>query len=348
MENEVNPVVFKVVDEIRANSPKRGITEVVERMGVRDAKDRRFDYVWELPGGGYLLTIWSEFVHVHPSGRWFYVDTLDTTKRLGGGERDHFQKQRAEARVAALKKMHSGRQDCAAVLQINEVPIAELEQNKSAKARVRVKDPERWHVARWDANRQRVILVRGGGDWAPTDSEVDEHLARRWSDEVGQGQVHGGGTSGGPSPADKPSPTPPHDPQPRLWFPDQAHRDAVEAAAMEYMKRFYVEQGLVPLDVSDKNLGYDLRVEDGTGATVHLVEVKGTSMDAEGFFISRNERRCAHRESKWCLAVVTEALSSPTARVYSAPEMEERFGFEPLAWRCDIKHDGDAVDSVAH
>lgn len=339
MQNEVNPVVFKVVDDIRMNSPKLGITEVIKRMGVRDASERRADYVWQLSGGGYLLTIWSEFVHVHANGRWFYVETLDTKTRLGGGARSHLQQMRAEARVEALRQMHASQQDCAAVLQINRVPIAELEQNKNAEVGVRVKDPERWHVAQWDADRGRAVLVRGGGDWAPTDAEVDEHLARRRMDGVLNVQVRGGEASSDSSPSDPPSQPPVSPPQPRLWFPDQAHRDAVEAAAMAHMTAFYEAQGLVVHDVSDKNLGYDLRVEDAAQTPLHLVEVKGTSAREEGFYISRNERRCANTDPAWRLAIVTSALTEPEERIYTASEMEKRFGFEPLVWRCDAISD---------
>ncbi|MBS0437094.1 MAG: DUF3883 domain-containing protein [Proteobacteria bacterium] len=336
MQNEVNPVVFKVVDDIRANSPKLGITEVIKRMGVREASERRADYVWQLPGGGFLLTIWSEFVHVHANGRWFYVETLDTKTRLGGGARSHVQQVRAEARVTALRQMHGRSQDCAAVLQINRVPIAELEQNKNAEVGIRVKDPERWHVARWDAGRDRAILVRGATGWAPSDAEVDEHLARRRMDGVLNVQVQDSGATADSPPAEPPSPSP-SPTEPRLWFPDQEHRDAVEAASMAHMTAFYKAQGLVVHDVSDKCLGYDLRVEDAGATPRYLVEVKGTSMPTEGFFISRNERRCAEREPAWCLAIVTNALTVPSERIYSAADMEELFGFEPLVWRCEAK-----------
>lgn len=339
MQNEVNPVVFKVVDDIRANSAKLGITEVIQRMGVREASERRADYVWPLPGGGYLLTIWSEFVHVHSNGRWFYVETLDTKTRLGGGARSHLQQIRAEARVAALRQMHRSRQDCSAVLQINKVPIAELEQNKNAEVGVRVKDPERWHVARWDEDRGRAILVRSGVGWVPTDAEVDERLLRRRMDGVlnVQGQVpevSPNSTSPAEPPPEPPTPPPP---DPRIWFPDQIHRAAVEVAARAHMTTAYRRRGLVVYDVSKDNLGYDLRAEDALGTSVQLVEVKGTSMLAEGFFISRNERTCARREPAWCLAVVTNALTAPVERIYSASDMEELFRFEPLVWRCDKK-----------
>lgn len=55
----------------------------------------------------------------------------------------------------------------------------------------------------------------------------------------------------------------------------------------------------------------------------------------------------ASTEEASLVAVVTGALGSPTARVYCASEMEERFGFEPLAWRCDVKPDSDDFGGVA-
>lgn len=106
---------------------------------------------------------------------------------------------------------------------------------------------------------------------------------------------------------------------------------------MEHMRAFYEAQELVVDDVSDDNLGYDLLVKDAASAPVHRVEVKGTSLLAEGFFISRNERRCAVREPTWRLAVVTNALTAPAESIYSASEMEALFSFDPLVWRCDLK-----------
>jgi hypothetical protein len=60
---------------------------------------------------------------------------------------------------------------------------------------------------------------------------------------------------------------------------------------------------------------------------------------ATGSFLASHltERRCAEREPAWCLAVVTNALTTHAERIYSASEMEELFSFEPLARRCDLR-----------
>lgn len=46
MDSEVDARVFSVIDRIRANSPKTGINEVIETLGVRDARysDVKFEY----------------------------------------------------------------------------------------------------------------------------------------------------------------------------------------------------------------------------------------------------------------------------------------------------------------
>ncbi|MDP3799800.1 MAG: DUF3883 domain-containing protein [Polaromonas sp.] len=330
MENEVDPRVFTEVERLRLSQPPRSVTEVIERMGVPEAWRHRFDYAWRLTGGVLLVTIWAEFVQVHSNGRWFYVEPLDTRTRLGGGARTDDQRKRAEFRVDSLHRIQAKGQTCLAVLQTNKVPIAQLEQNENAKVGIRVKDNEQWHVARWDAARGRAILVRGPAGWVPTDAEVDEHLERRPMD--------GSFATPPMQPPALPTPPPaPPAPDPKIGFPNQAHRDAVEAAAMKHMVAFYEAQKLVVHDVSKDNLGYDLRVEDVDGMPAYLVEVKGTSMLAEGFFISRNERRCSEREPAWLLAVVINALAAPTERIFNVAEMEQLFSFEPLVWRCDTK-----------
>jgi hypothetical protein len=120
-----------------------------------------------------------------------------------------------------------------------------------------------------------------------------------------------------------------------LVFPDQATRDRIEAAAMTHMAHHFEASGLVVQDVSDQNLGYDLEVTDAKGTSVHKVEVKGTSAQTPGFFLTRNERACSERESTWRLAVVTDALGAAKHQVYTPEDMEASFAFDALVWRCD-------------
>ncbi|MBK7532070.1 DUF3883 domain-containing protein [Piscinibacter sp.] len=360
MYNEVHPVVLAVVEDKRLSGPKLGPTELVERMGVRDARELPYEYAWVAAGNSIIVTIWTEFVHVHSSGRWFYIDSFDTQHRLGGGDRSDEQKQRAERRLGLLKRAYDARQSLRVVLQTNQVPIAELERNKSAKVSVRVRDDDEWHVAEWNDANGYAVLVRGLHGWSPNAAEVAAALTTgRANGAVAVAPASA--TSSSPAPAPAPaaaastsppaaaqqSPTAPGGepgadetapataPGPRLVFPDQATRDRVEAAAMAHMTAHYESMDLRVHDVSDQNLGYDLEVTDARGASMHKVEVKGTSAQTPGFFLTLNERACSTREPTWCLAVVTDALGAAKHQVYTPEDMEKSFAFEALVWRCD-------------
>lgn len=317
MQNEVDPTVFQVVDRIRASSPKLRITEVIEKLGVRDAKytELKYEYAWRLPGGGSVITIWTEDVRVHPkTGNWFYVDTLDTIHRRGGGLRSDEQRARAERRVDILRDAFMEKASFTGLLQINKVPIAQLEQNKKAEIGVRVKDEDHWHVASWDVRHERAILVRGPRGWVPTQGDIDGPPESDASDEPPAGVFED---------------------QPHLVFPDQKDRDAVEQAAVDYVTQDYEGRGFKVDDVSPKNLGYDLEIIDQDGRTVERVEVKGTSMSTQTFFLTRNEFTCSQSQWTWRLAIVTSALSPhKKLEVLTAQDMCNRFGFDALVWRC--------------
>lgn len=122
--------------------------------------------------------------------------------------------------------------------------------------------------------------------------------------------------------------------EPTLVFPDQEHRDLVEAAAVEAVTAEYCRRGLRVEDVGHQNLGYDLKVFNGERESYH-VEVKGTASSREGFFLTRNERRCSEKLPTWYLAIVTNALSDPYLQIYTAAQMEDAFDFDALVWRCD-------------
>lgn len=308
MRSEVRPDVLNVIDRIRENSPKASVTDVVVTAGVpwHEAREQASEYAWRLPGGGFLITIWGEFVRIHPAtGRWFYVESLDVTHRYGGAPRGPLQVPRAEFRRQCLQTMFRLRQDAVAALQVNRLSIAELEENRDAVVAVRVKDPERWHVAAWDDRNNRVVLVRGATDWAPSEIEIEA-------------AIHGT--------TEVPEATPP--------WPNQAHRDAVECAAVDFVTRILEGQHFFVKDVGPENRGYDLLVSrDREGEPFQHIEVKGTSLPDEAFFLTRNERASSQLMPTWRLAVVTEALRNPSVKFYSAAEMERRFNFDPLVWR---------------
>jgi hypothetical protein len=61
------------------------------------------------------------------------------------------------------------------------------------------------------------------------------------------------------------------------------------------------------------------------------VEVKGTSLLGESFFISRNEYLYID-DPRWRLALVTDALNEATLRLLNAHAVRRQFTFEPMTW----------------
>ncbi|MDM0053056.1 DUF3883 domain-containing protein [Variovorax sp. J22R115] len=325
MRHEVPEKVLAVIDGYLRDKGKQNIYEVLERLGVRDVKVKIYDYVWEVPTGAPIFTIWAEEVGVHPVfGYMFSVeDTATRTTRRGGAAMDAGQLQRTNDRRRLMEKVRDG-QPFIAVLQTNERSNGELMRNVTSKPDDRVKDSP-WRVARWDTARQRAILVRGENDWAPTDSEVDQFLRH--------GRIHHpDGTPDPVEPSEEDNPA-----APRLVFPDQAHRDLVESKSMEKIAAVFIEQGLNPEDVSSENRGYDLDVQNASGVSVYHVEVKGTAASAPGFFLTRNELKRSESDPLWELAVVTDALGTPQVDRYTGKEMQKFFDFEPLVLRGELK-----------
>ncbi len=116
-------------------------------------------------------------------------------------------------------------------------------------------------------------------------------------------------------------------------FPDPEKRKKVELAAIEHVVTHYESKGYSVSDRQSDNCGYDLFVKKGK--SVLKVEVKGTSLDEQRFFLSRNER-VKSVDPQWRLAIVSNALDNPELSVYNTKEMEKAFDFEPLCWECRI------------
>jgi hypothetical protein len=116
-------------------------------------------------------------------------------------------------------------------------------------------------------------------------------------------------------------------------FPNPEKRKKVELAAIDFVTGLYVRQGYSVTDRQSDNCGYDLFVEKGK---VFLkIEVKGTSLGEQRFFLSRNERSKSV-DPQWRLAIVANALITPELSVYNTTEMESVFNFEPLCWECIV------------
>ncbi len=301
MDKEVAPAVLAVVNEKRLAGEKRTPVEIITRMGVFDAREKASDHAWLATGGHVIVTIWAEFVSVGSGGRWFYLESLDAERRLGGGERTALQAQRAKDRIGLLKQAHAQGQRVRAVLQTNRVAIAGLESDKAAKVAARVPDDETWHVAAWDEDAKLAVLVRGEAGWTPTEAEVDAARAL-----------------GGVPPVVVVAPVP------------EASSAEAHAAAMAHLTRHFAGYGYQAADVRDQGLGYDIAVSDKKGNRLLQLAVKGTAPGATSFQLTALERASAARGDPWRLAVVSDVTGpAPQHRLYKPAEVDTAPGLEP-------------------
>jgi hypothetical protein len=111
------------------------------------------------------------------------------------------------------------------------------------------------------------------------------------------------------------------------------NRKKTEKAAIDHVWMHYQQQGFTIHDRQKDNCGYDLLVQQDSKFL--KIEVKGTSMETERFFISRNERMKSV-DPLWRLAIVTNALDNPKLNVMDSVKMEELFDFDALCWECTI------------
>lgn len=302
MDKEVDPAVLAVINEKRLLGEKRTPVDIIAKMGVFDARQKASEYAWLATGDIVIATIWAEFVRIGTGGRWFYLESLDTQHRIGGGERTALQVQRAKDRLELLKRSLDAARGFRAVLQTNRVPILDLENNRAAKVSTRVPDDEEWHVAAWDADQRLGVLVRGPRGWLPTEEDMQAARAR-----------------GGVPPAAPQGPS------------GQASREEVQAAAMDYLTRHFAGYGYKAENVAGQKLGYDIEVSDKKGAILLKLAVKGTAAGMTGFQLTGEERACAKQGDPWRLAVVTDAFG-PAAqhKLYKPSEIDNAPGLEPL------------------
>ena len=110
----------------------------------------------------------------------------------------------------------------------------------------------------------------------------------------------------------------------------------VERAACRAAKKYYEQRGYGVISREKENVGYDFEVTKG-GETLH-VEIKGVSGSALRFPITANEVDCAHSDSSFRLAVVTEALRAKRrVHIFTRQEFLEEFGLKPIAYIAEPK-----------
>ncbi len=121
-------------------------------------------------------------------------------------------------------------------------------------------------------------------------------------------------------------------------FPDPEKRKAIEKAAIDRTISHLKSIGFNEIeDMQAKRCGYDLRARNNRTRETLLIEVKGTSMSEQRFYITRNE--WGLNKSNWRLSIVTEALAdpSPTPKLLTKDQVIDRFKFEPLIYECSLK-----------
>lgn len=85
---------------------------------------------------------------------------------------------------------------------------------------------------------------------------------------------------------------------------------------MDLVTSTYTERGWTLQDVSARKVGWDITMRRGVDE-LHM-EVKGVSGSKPTILLTRNEHATARNDPFWRLAVVTQALTSPTLTEYEA------------------------------
>ena len=135
------------------------------------------------------------------------------------------------------------------------------------------------------------------------------------------------------NPSEETLPDPELDPaDPLQGFGTPEHRKKVEKAAERAVIAFYKAKGYSCEDVTKIKCGYDFLFAKG-GTELH-VEVKGTSADGAGFFLTRNEHDAGYKTNPaWRLAMVTRALSNkPEVQIFDAKAVKKAFDLVPYVF----------------
>lgn len=104
----------------------------------------------------------------------------------------------------------------------------------------------------------------------------------------------------------------------------------VEDAAIKCVSTHYRRLGWSVEDVSQENRGYDLLCS--RKSDILHVEVKGTSGSDHSFPITAAEKRAWETDRRFVLALVTDAVNSPTPHLYEGQEAIKRFEFAPVSY----------------
>ena len=115
--------------------------------------------------------------------------------------------------------------------------------------------------------------------------------------------------------------------------PDENRR--VELAAVAFVTRRFKKDGWKVEKVSLEKRGYDLLCQ--RGRSKKHVEVKGCKGSQVKFIITKNEKKAWSSDSRFVLALVTNALGSKRGLQEFRSRDLEKFRFEPLAFVATLK-----------
>ncbi|MDH5737373.1 MAG: DUF3883 domain-containing protein [Gammaproteobacteria bacterium] len=124
--------------------------------------------------------------------------------------------------------------------------------------------------------------------------------------------------------------------------PDEKKKKAVESIAIDMAEKYLKKEGfgLINNREKERGIGYDLQAINRNKEKYYElhVEVKGTSLCNERFFLSRNEYNAAESDKHWRLIVVSNALEKrPKINFYTWKEARKKFNIESLSWYAEEK-----------
>lgn len=178
--------------------------------------------------------------------------------------------------------------------------------------------------------RASIYYLRGG----PTRSADRDRLARSVLGQLGRLSVR------------KARGTVVRDPAGKAITLDATRRREVEERSMEAAKEYFGRRDYDISDVSkQRGFGYDLfatkrKGSKRRGPSELLIEVKGTQGPDLRFLMTHGERRVMDdpiNAEIWRLAMITNALSSPSVRVFDVGDARMTFDFSTFAWRATEK-----------
>jgi tetratricopeptide (TPR) repeat protein len=125
-----------------------------------------------------------------------------------------------------------------------------------------------------------------------------------------------------------------------VFYGSSINNRRVEVAAIDFVTKYYEQDGCSVKSVERDKVGYDLVCKKGNGR--QDVEVKGLSGKQPQFIITANEVKQAKQNPNFILCVVTSALSNPTLKLWTGEQLLQKFVLEPTAYKARLKTKADS------